>query len=538
MLRSVVLVAGLMSSGLSVFALDGPVPLAWRWKGETTFPPTAQPTIAGDMVVVPVGRRVYALDAEMGFVRWMFPATEAPSGEFRVEVPLSGEVLIASNSNRMVFGIDRSTGRTLWSVQLAAAVVRRAVTNDSEVFLFLSDNRVTALRTSDGTRTWSQDYDLKDNVVGQPILYEGNLIFFVSRGELVALNTATRRPAWTAKVLSLSPDTTPVIYDRSVFVTTGRQVVRLNPTTGAVQAVIDFPEYLAGAPALTPKGGAVASQSGNVYIFDLVRRRVRPKPIELKGYLVGYPQPAGSNILVRTRNGGIYLIDPSREVNPVLWEYLTLPIPGTMRSTTAGPAGGEGGGGGAGISPGPGAGAQAGAVVPADYVTVYGQLALNNGRVYALAEDGSVFAFGTSWSADEVGPRISLLYPPMGAAMSGQPDLDIIFRIEDAGTGVMSRSLRVTMNGQDMNFEYVPGGGYVYVRIRPPGSKTPGANLPLTDGKKTIVVSAADWAGNISEKTFTLTIDNTLPVIRERVIDERTGGPSTGGRGGGPGTIG
>lgn len=532
MLRRIVFGIGLVSVALSLFALEGPVSLGWRWKGETSFPPTAQPTIAGDMVVVPVGRRVYALDAEMGFIRWMFPATEAPSGEFRVEVPISGDVLVASNSNRMVFGIERATGRTLWSVQLSAAVVRRAVTNASEVFLFLSDNHVTALRTSDGTRTWSQDYDLKDNIVGQPILYEGKLIFFVSRGELVALHTATRRPAWTLRVLSLSVDPSPVIYDGSVFITTGRQVVRINPATGTVQSMIEFPEHLVGAPALTPKGGAVAAQSGNVYLFDLITRRVRPKPIELKGYLVGYPQPAGANVLLRTRNGGIYLIDPSRETNPILWEYLTLPIPGTMRSTASAPTGGAGG-----VSPGPGAG-QPGTAVPADYVTVFGQLAVNGSRLYALAEDGSVFAFGTSWSADETGPRISLLYPPMGAAMSGQPDLDIIFRIEDAGTGVMSRSIRVTMNGKDMNFEYVPGGGYVYVRIRPPGSKTPGANLPLTDGKKSIVISVADWSGNVSEKTFTLTIDNTLPVIRERVIDERTGGPTTGGRGGGPSGIG
>ncbi len=535
MLRRVALVLGLALAGLSAFSLDGPVPLAWRWKGETSFAPTAQPTLAGDLVVVPVGRRVYALDSEMGFVRWMFPATEAPSGDFRVEVPLSGDVLVASNSNRMVFGIDRATGKTLWSVQLPAAVVRRAVTNESEVFLFMSDNRLTALRTSDGTRTWSQDYDLRDNIVGQPIFYEGKLIFFVSRGELIALNTATRRPAWTLRILSLSAEPTPVVYDRSVFIVTGRQVVRINPATGAVQATIDFPEFLVGAPALTPKGGVVASQSGNLYVFDLVSRRVRPKPIELKGYLVGFPQSAGSNVLVRTRNGGIFLIDPSREINPILWEYLTLPIPGTMRSTAGGASGGTGGTGPeGGVSPGPGAG-QAGAPVPADYVTVFGQLALNGGRLYALAEDGSVFAFGTSWSADELGPRISLLYPPMGSAMSGQPDLDIVFRIEDGGTGVMSRSIRVTMNGKDMNFEYVPGGGYVYVRIRPPGSKTPGANLPLTDGKKTIVISVADWAGNVSEKTFTLTIDNTLPVIRERVIDERTGGPGAGGRGGASG---
>ena len=88
------------------------------------------------------------------------------------------------------------------------------------------------------------------------------------------------------------------------------------------------------------------------------------------------------------------------------------------------------------------------------------------------------------------------------------------------------------------------------MKVRFPGSTEPGANNPLTDGRKNIVVSAGDWAGNITEKTFTVVIDNTIfeapPPPREggggamggggRGGGGRGGGgPTGGGRGGGVG---
>ncbi|MCH8273647.1 MAG: PQQ-like beta-propeller repeat protein [Armatimonadetes bacterium] len=514
-----------------VQALTGPVPLGWRWFAEAGFAPTAKPTLSDGLVVVPVGRRVYALDAGTGYQRWMFPPGGEPDGDFRTSVVASGDVFVACNTNRFVYAVDKKTGRRAWDMLLSRAVVRTAVATDDVVFLFTTDNRIVALNSSDGKRAWSQDYQIGDNVIGKPLLYQGKLIFFTARGQLLALNTATKRIAWSQRVLSVNSDGGPVAFENSIFIVTGSQVVRLNPVSGAVQWVLRFPAQLAGGPAVTRNGGIVATSSTEIYTFALNGRSHSREPTELKGYLTGSPQSAGDNVFVRTRNGTIYLLDPERGDDPVIWEYTTLPIAGTMRVTTASTGGGGGGSGGLYGGGGGGGGARSTTTTesPADYVAVLGPLAISDRAVYALAEDASLFAWGAALGVDEIGPTVVMMSPPMGSAMSGRPDLDLLFRIEDQGTGIMTRSIRVTMNGRDMKSEYKSAGGFLYVRIRRPGSTTPGANPPLTDGRKMIRISVADWAGNVTENTFSLIIDNTLPVVRERTVDERRGTGSGGG---------
>jgi hypothetical protein len=88
------------------------------------------------------------------------------------------------------------------------------------------------------------------------------------------------------------------------------------------------------------------------------------------------------------------------------------------------------------------------------------------------------------------------------------------------------------MNGQPVNWEYEPGPGYLWIRVRDAGSTTPGSNLPFPDGRKTITVSVADWMGNVTEKSFTLVVDNSLDPIKERGSDVK---PGLGGKGSGSG---
>jgi hypothetical protein len=94
----------------------------------------------------------------------------------------------------------------------------------------------------------------------------------------------------------------------------------------------------------------------------------------------------------------------------------------------------------------------------------------------------------------------------------------------------MTKSIKVTMNGQVVKHTFEKGPGYLRVKIRTPGSSDEGANPPLTDGRKEFVVTVADWMGNVSEKRFAVVIDNALPKTRERTVDDRQGTT-----GGGPG---
>jgi outer membrane protein assembly factor BamB len=518
-LASTICFAGLASGA---FAVDGPMPLAWRWYGRTTVAPRSQPIIAGDSVIVGVGRRMYSIDAATGSTQWSFPPSGDAAGEFSVSPAISGDVVLGGSTNNFLYAVDRATGAAKWSMNLGTTNARAIIGGADIFYVFTNDDRILGLSAADGAKAWQTDYEIGTNVVGMPTITQDHLIFFTSGGKLVGLNSTTKRPSWEISVGSASPEGGPVAFGQSVYVVSGSQVAQINPRTGRTGWVATFPERLVGSVAMSDKGGAAATEDGKVYTFDAFGKLTRTQPIALGGgYVAGGPQSTGSNIFVRTRGGSLFLLDPSRANSEIVWEYNTSALPGSKRAGSDGKV--------------------------VDFVSIVGPLAIGESAVYGLAEDGSLFAWGGALGVDEYGPSISMTSPAMGNVMWGQPDTVFYFKVEDLQTGVMSKSISITMNGSRMNYEYIPGSGLLMMKIRHPGSTEPGANNPLTDGRKNIVVSVGDWAGNISDKTFTVVIDNTIfeaPPAPPReggggAMGGRGGrgggGPAGGGRGGGVG---
>ncbi len=546
--RLCLLLAGLLSAS-SLFAISGPAPLGWRWFGKTDFAPTAKPVVSGDKIFVAVGRRVYAIDPTSGTELFHFPQGQEPDGDFRADLAVVGDTVVAPNSNKFVYAFNRNDGTKKWSFHLGNGVARTVVANDTTVFLFTTDDRIVALNADTGAKAWTTDLQLDGSQTGSAVIADGQLIFYTTDGRVMAIDAVTQRKSWEMRILTVPFNPMPTVLGSTVFLVSGDQVALVAARTGRASYVVRLPERVVGGVAVTPKGGVAVTERGNVYAFQLDGRQYSRKPLELDGFVQVPPQPAGDTAVVQMTNGAFYLIDPA-DLNPrVVWEYTTLPLPGTMRKIRSGDSGGGGGGnlggggggnlGGGGGNLGGGGGTNRGGgssaekEVPADYVAAFAPIVGSGERLYVLTEDGSLFGFGRDIGVDETGPSIEMLTPPSGSAMNGFLNTDFVFRIEDQGSGLMKQSISIQFNDQPMKFEYVPAGGYVYVRIRPAGSTQPGANLPLSDGFRVITVSATDWMGNLSEKKFTVLIDNTLPAIQERVVDQRTG--SSGGRGPGVG---
>lgn len=531
--------------GVVAYAIDGPTPLAWRWSAKTSFAPSATPAVANGMVYVPLGKKIYALDAVWGTPKWVFPTEDNTVGDYRTSVAIAGDSLIVANTAKFVFALDKNTGTRTWSF-LDVAATRYILVNGDTAFLFTTDDRIVAINTKTGQKEWVEDYSIGDNLTGEPALADGNLVFFTSLGNLDCVNTSTKKKAWTVRLGSVNVDGGPFVFDGSIWIVTGPQVAKINTRTGAVVGrPLSFPERLSAGVAVTKRGGVVVGNSNKIYVFDSAGRTISKTPLEMKGYLSGTPIVAGENIIVKNRAGALLLIDPSRQTNPIVWEYTTVPVAGTMRSTStsSSSSGGQGGGaliggGGGALSPGGGGQAAGGSqgsgsakLVPAESIAILGNLTEVNGNLFALAEDGSVLAWSGMNGVDEVGPSIKMVTPAMGAVMSGQPDLDIIFKLEDDGAGIMSKSIHVKINGADVNHEFVASGGWLYVKVRTPGSRAEGANPPLSDGRKNISVTVTDWMGNVSEKSFVLIIDNLLPVVKPTT--PASSGSGSGGRPGG-----
>ncbi|MFN8138221.1 MAG: PQQ-binding-like beta-propeller repeat protein [Fimbriimonadales bacterium] len=513
----------------AALAISGPMPLGWRWLGKAVTAPTSAPVIDGNRLFVAVGRSVHALDATTGTELWSFPKGAELEGEFRATPAMAGDMIIASNTNKAVFGLNKNDGTKQWTFLLSSSVARHVLADGDLAYLFTSDNRIVAINTVSGSRAWASDFDINDAIVGRPVMHEGDLIFYTATSQLASFSTSKQKFNWVLNVGSVPIDGNPVIYDGGVFVVTGQQVAKINAKTGRPNWTRNFPAHLAGSVAMTPKGGVVATDDMKCFVFDLNGRLTSQKPIELRGYLAGSPQSLNETVLVKSRGGAMFLVDPSRPGGAVLWEYSTMPIVGMTR----------GGGTGATAGGTARAGQGGGTTNSSSAITsvgVIGPVAATDTAMYAIGDEGSVFAWGMDLGADETGPNIKMLTPPQGAHLFGGAGLNIVFNLSDETSGVMSKSIRVTLNGQLAKFDYEPGTGNLWIRIREGGSTAVGANPPLSDGRKTFTVSVADWVGNVTEKSFTIVVDNSLPVIKQRGDDVKPGGPSAAGGGGGSGS--
>ena len=167
------------------------------------------------------------------------------------------------------------------------------------------------------------------------------------------------------------------------------------------------------------------------------------------------------------------------------------------------------------------------------------------------ARDGSILAFDKTLGVDLTPPTAKQLWPNPGDVVSGQPPLELIFRLQDEAAGIKEDTIKVEIDGESAGFTYTRDG---YVRVgfttlaattRPPNAKdgaflpgdVPKPNPTLQDGRHAVVVTATDWMGNVSKTTYSVVIDNALRPLPLPGTDQtgQNGGPGGPGGGGGRG---
>ena len=517
---------------------DGPAPVAWRWTQPTAIAPLGSPVVDGNTVFTAVGQRAYALDKDSGNQKWRFPAGEPIEGYFRAGVLKICNTIVAAADNRSIFGIDAETGASKWQYVLPVPVIGQPVVVEGNVVVALSDNSLMAVRASDGTPTWSAPYKVFDGLNRNIGSHGGSILMFTSTGEMRAIDVITQKTLWRQRFSQIGPDTIPVIFGDNVYVTSGPFIAALSAITGAGRGQIDTREQLGFAPAVSAEGVVAITREGKALGFDLNLSRMLFNPIDLGSLPSVRPSGVGSMFLAPTTNGALNLIDP--KTGKITWSYLVRPTisasgkagtaaagGGNTGGPTAGGAGQSGGGalGGGGGALGGGGGAQTPASnVPVLAVAASGPAVLAGSTLLVLVEDGSLLAFDKKSGVDLTSPEVTMLWPNMGDQVSGQPPLELIFKIDDEASGINTASLKIDVDGTTLDHVFGRD-GIAWIRI-----SSIGKNKPLNNGRKKITVTVSDWLGNETRRSYALTVDNSLkPLVRP------TGGAAgAAGAGGGP----
>ncbi|HEY0868316.1 MAG TPA: PQQ-binding-like beta-propeller repeat protein [Fimbriimonas sp.] len=572
--------AGLTSALLVASAaaqLTSPAPLAWRWYQPTSVPPTGSPVASGDTIYFAVGNRVYNIDRVTGNMKWRFPAVEPINGAFRSAPLLLDGLLIAVADNQTVYAIDPASGALKWTFDMPGKAIGQPVLAGKYIVVAQSDNNIIAIDPANGQAAWSNPLKIHDGILGQLGSNGDDVLVFNQRRELYSISTIGQKPTWRNPVRfdQLPPVPSSVTLGGTIYVNSGPYLIALNGVTGRArwQANTRAAE-LAFAPAISPTTILVVSRDGQAYAFDHNGRAVGKAPINLGSFPVTQPTTVGDkHFIVPTTNGAVNLVDPTYEaVDPkaadkpkidprdvvisttrvdapspdLLWSFLITPlVAGSTQTNTGRFPGGPGGMGPGGMGPGGmgpggmgpggpggpgGMGGQNNAPPPVS-VQASAPAVLVGQTLLVPARDGSLLAFDPNTGVDLTAPTVKMLWPSSGDQVSGKPPLELIFKIEDEATGIDVKTLTIEIDGKSYDYGYTRD-GFATVRF-----STLGANKPLTDGRKSIVLTVADWLGNKTQKTFSLLIDNALPPI-VRPGTQPANQPGRGPGGMGPGGMG
>ena len=540
------LLTSLGALALTAFAsaqFDGPAPLAWRWIQPTTAAPTGAPLVSGETIYTAVGGRIYAIDRATGNKKWQYPQVEPVNGLFRTTPVLVGDTLVAAADNKIVYAINPETGAPKWTYNSPSPVLGAPVTTGSYVAFATSDNTLIALDAATGKPAWAP-YNIYDRLQGQIAAYNGGIVFFTGLNELRSLDIVSKRANYLRPVKfgQLSPRAQPVLFGDTFYVTSGPYLIAVNASSGVskwqspnLNMQIEYP------PAVSAEGVFVVSTDGAALVLDPQRRgapieAMRKGPVQIGSFAAVRPTAVGTKFVIPTTNGAVNLFDPA--TGSLLWSYVVRPVGDvyeTAGTSTGGAPGMPGG------SPGGQSGTQGRRITS---LLASGPAVLAGTTLLLPARDGSILAFDKELGVDLTPPDVKQLWPAQGDVVSGQPPLELIFRLQDEAAGVNETTVRVAIDDKPASFNYtrdglvrisfsnLAGAQATTKPVRGASSDEPKSNPVLQDGRHSVTVTVADWLGNVSKTTYSVVIDNALPPSKLPGADT-TGAP--GGPGGGRG---
>ncbi len=523
---------------------DGPAPLAWRWVQPTNAAATGAPLVVDDTIYTAIGGRVFAIDRATGNLKWRYPQVEPINGQFRTSPIMVDGTLVAAAENKIVYAIDPTNGSPKWTYNLPSPVIGAPVQVDRYAAFATSDNTLIAVEGATGKPAW-EPFHIFDQIKGQIASYGTGIVFFDGQNRLLSLDVVSKKPNYTKPIRfnELPPRAVPVLFGDTFYISSGPYLVAVNAASGTTKWQQNTGLQLALAPAASASGVLVVSDDGEALVVNPLNGHpvdaMRKGPVKLGSFAAVRPTAVGTKFIVPTTNGAVNLFDPV--TGTLLWSYVVRPV-GEIYEQTSGSAQRPGMGAGGGNSQG--------RLITS--LQASGPAVLAGQTLLVPARDGSILAFDKDLGVDLTPPTVKQIWPTPGDVVSGQPPLTLIYRLSDEAAGVNETTLKVEIDGKDAAYTYTRD-GYVQVPFSNSVSLTttrtvagvapekPKSNPILQDGRHSIVVTAADWMGNVTKQTYSIVIDNSLRPLGLPGADQTgqsgaPGGPGKGGRGGGGGT--
>lgn len=517
------------------------VPLALDWRYTTTYfgHNPSSPAVVGDTVYFASGSRVYAVSATSGALRWKYPVDQPLSTTIHTSPAYADGIVYIGADDGRLYALNANTGKDVWRFDTRSTISVSPTVDEGVVYFGSGDGRIWALdaKTGNPLSAWKNGFKVLDDISGAAAVANG-MVYAVSLDQVLhAIGAVTARERWSYRLQGSVLHMAPIVSGDFLFIANGSNVTSLYARNGLMRWQRNLGTDVSCNPAVDDDSLYVADIDNNVRALDLRFGRDKWKtPAKLPFDIVAPPSVAGNVVFVATTLGGVYALD--KNTGAVKWSYVVHPS--TSDTTAAAEAA---------ANPNR-RGSSTNATLPM-YANVAAAPVVADKTLFIMSDDGSLSAFRAD-AVDDTGPEITPIEPDMGVVINGSPPVHFEATIVDDGSGVNPDTVKLLIDNNPVQRkpagqenEDKPGYKYdvltstlTYDTEEPSSASTV---RPLSDGRHTVTVVAADWMGNVTRKSWTFTVDNSLAKIVKRPANEtnpRGGYPGAGGFGGGRGGYG
>ncbi|CAM3440979.1 PQQ-like beta-propeller repeat protein [Paracoccus nototheniae] len=287
---------GLAYAGGQVFATTGFGELvamdaatgAVQWRQRVDAAIAGAPTVQDGTVYVADRASVgWAVRASDGRVLWQTSGTASNSGVMGGSAPaVQGDTVVFPFSSGQILSVDRATGLTNWTAQIAGTRTGRAIAvirelsgdpviSGGRVYVGSSSGRMDAVDLATGLQDWTA----RDGAAS-PVTVAGGSVFAVNdQAQLVRLDAATGGVIWRQPLPYFTTDRVrrqdavhahygPVLAGGRLHVASSDGMLRsFDPATGALVGQVQIPGGAASALAVAGQTLYVVARNGQLHAY-------------------------------------------------------------------------------------------------------------------------------------------------------------------------------------------------------------------------------------------------------------------------------
>jgi len=433
-----------------------PLSLEWKFSNPPDTSLTA-PVVAENSVFWTAGPYIFGIDQETGAARWGCKAPALVNG-----CAFYAGTVIFLTDDGYLYALRSGDGQVAWQAKVARSAHSAVALEGDTIYCATTDNQVLALEAATGRTKWSTE--IKDVVYAAPAVAAGRVYVSCMDNQVYAFDAQNGKLQWNYRMPTRAGvHMEPVAGDRYLYVVTEKTLSAVG-FRGVPGWRLDFRADLPAGPSYANGLVYQPGPDGVIYALEADTGKVRWR--QPAGMYLSCGVTVAGDVLLTGSDSGLVRAYEAQMGLP-LWEYHTwhpLLVKASRRKE--------------------------------DFVPVVPPV-VANGALYISTAGGELLKLSPN-AFDGAPPEAFNLAPEEGKPTSGALPLKIGAQVFDEGSGLDTRSLSLTLDGQALPASFSAVGSAFF------HSKATGA---LDDGWHTAEIKAKDNRGNEMVRTWKFLVD-------------------------------